>query len=181
MQHLEQNDLLSEKQFAYRKNRLTNTAAHQVIDSIITSIDDKYKTAGIFCDLTKAFDVIQVDLLLEKLKLYGIRKNAHQLLESFLTGRKQIVQVISDGRKIRSQAGNLTIGIPQGSALGNTLFLTFINDLAHSISEGLAVLFADDTTVIVNARTYDQLSKKVNKTHVQFRLWNGLPILCTRS
>ncbi|KAI5641077.1 ENTH domain-containing protein [Phthorimaea operculella] len=173
-----------DRQYAYRKGKSTTTAAHQVTDSILTSIDDRYKTAGIFCDLTKAFDVIQSDLLLDKLHRYGINDNTYTLLQSFLSGRKQLVEVTTNGRKYRSVAGDVTIGIPQGSSLGNTLFLAFINDLSHFITEGLVVLFADDTTVILCARTYEELNTKITCTYNKLQEWfssNGLILNASKS
>ncbi|KAI5638128.1 reverse transcriptase (RNA-dependent DNA polymerase) domain-containing protein [Phthorimaea operculella] len=147
MEHLEKNDLLTKVQYAYRQNKSTTSAAQQVVDCVLTGLDSRYKTAGIFCDLSKAFDVIGNELLLQKLERYGIKQTAHKLLKSFLTNRKQTVQVTIGGRKLRSEAGEVTIGIPQGSALGNTMFLVFINDLASHISEAPVTLFADDTSV----------------------------------
>ncbi|KAI5635039.1 reverse transcriptase (RNA-dependent DNA polymerase) domain-containing protein [Phthorimaea operculella] len=110
MQHLEHNDLLSDKQYAYRKSRSTNTAAHQVIDSIITSIDDKYKTAGIFCDLTKAFDVIQGDLLLDKLKFYVSARTYDQLSTKVNNTHKQLMEwFTSNGLILNSTKSNLML------------------------------------------------------------------------
>ncbi|KAI5640320.1 reverse transcriptase (RNA-dependent DNA polymerase) domain-containing protein [Phthorimaea operculella] len=76
------------------------------------------------------------------------------------------------------------VGIPQGSSLGNTLFLTFINDLSHFITEGLVVLFADDTTVILCARTYGELNTKITCTYNKLQEWfslNGLILNASKS
>ncbi|KAI5643575.1 reverse transcriptase (RNA-dependent DNA polymerase) domain-containing protein [Phthorimaea operculella] len=171
MMHLESHDLLSDKQFAYRQQKSTTTAAHRIMDCIITGMDDRYKVASIFCDLSKAFDVINHKLLLDKLDAYGIRNNAYNLLHSFLTGRNQTVQVSSQGTKLKSEAGDVKVGIPQGSSLGNTLFLAFINDLPSIVTDGLMVLFADDTTVVVSAKTYDQLNGKICRVCEQLQRW----------
>lgn len=184
MNHFETNDLLTDRQYAYRKDKSTTAAAHQITDTILTCIDDKYKTAGIFCDLTKAFDVIENSLLLAKLNKYGIKNKVHQLLKSFLSNRKQTVEVTISGQKVRSEPGDVTVGIPQGSSLGNTLFLAFINDLPRFVTDGLIVLFADDTTVIVCSHTYEQLNEKINIVCDQLREWfasNGLVLNMTKS
>jgi hypothetical protein len=134
--------------------------------------------------LSKAFDVISHELLLNKLSLYGIRETALKLFTSFLSGRKQVVKLLTDGKPLISDAGDINIGIPQGSALGNTLFLLFINDLPSNIVAGLSVLFADDTTVLVSARSYDQLRLKIDEACSQLKNWfsaNGLLLNCTKS
>lgn len=184
MSHFEQNDLLTDRQFAYRKNMSTTIAAYKIYNYITTALDDKYKVAGIFCDLSKAFDVINHELLLEKLKRYGVENNFHRVLESFLKNRRQTVEVKVNGKRLKSKAGSVDIGIPQGSALGNTLFLAFINDLPSSITEGEVVLFADDTTVVVKARTYEQLETKICRICDQLQRWfstNGLILNVTKS
>jgi hypothetical protein len=183
MKHLE-NDLVTDRQFAYRKSKSTTSAAYDMINSITTGLDDKYKIAGIFCDLSKAFDVINHDLLIKKLKCYGLLGGANDLMKSFLENRTQAVEVMLGGKRMRSGSGSVTVGIPQGSALGNTLFLAYINDLPSAITEGQITLFADDTTVVVKARTYELLSEKISTVCDQLKRWfsaNGLILNVSKS
>jgi hypothetical protein len=184
MHHLETNNLLTDRQFAYRKNRCTTTAAYQIYDCVTTALDAKHKAAGVFCDLSKAFDVINHELLLKKIGHYGIKENTQRLLTSFLKDRRQTVEVKMEGKSLKSEAGVLRHGIPQGSSLGNTLFLIFVNDLPSSVAEGTMVLFADDTTVVVTAHTYSQLDEKVAQTCTQLHDWfsaNGLILNVSKS
>jgi hypothetical protein len=162
----------------------TTSAALKIFDCIVSGLDDKCKMAGIFCDLPKAFDVINHELLLDKLHHYGIRNLAHSLVTSFLSDRRQVVKLSASGKRLKSSAGSVNIGIPQGSALGNTLFLTFMNDLPAAITAGLSVLFADDTTVVVCARTYEQLGEKIHDGCDQLHRWfstNGLVLNMSKS
>ncbi|KAI5637922.1 reverse transcriptase (RNA-dependent DNA polymerase) domain-containing protein [Phthorimaea operculella] len=112
---------------------------------------------------------------------------AQQVIDCVLTGldsRKQTVEVTIGGRKLRSEAGEVTIGIPQGSALGNTMFLVFIKDLASYVSEGSVTLFADDTSVITCARSYKELDLKIKSICSQLQEWfsvNGLVLNITKS
>lgn len=184
MMHLESNELLTENQYAYRQAKSTTMAANKIIDCIITGLDERYKIAGILCDLSKAFDVISHQLLLSKLKHYGIEGSAHQLFASFLGDRKQVVKMSTNGKTLVSDAGQVCLGIPQGSAIGNTLFLLFINDLPSAITSGLSVLFADDTTVIVSAKSYEQLAMKIDEACGQLQTWfssNGLLLNLSKS
>jgi hypothetical protein len=140
--------------------------------------------AGIMCDLSKAFDVISHKLILNKLHCYGIRDVAHRLFKSFLSDRRQVVKLSAGDGTLVSDTGHVNIGIPQGSALGNSMFLVFVNDLPSAITTGLPVLFADDTTVIVSARTYEQLSEKIHNTCGQLQHWfttNGLLLNLAKS
>jgi hypothetical protein len=89
---------------------------------------------GIFLDLTKAYDVLNRQMLLDKLESYGIRGIANQWFQSYLSNRTKFVEVTHLGKKytqnkyLSSLRKNSSV-IPQGSILGPILFLLYINDL----------------------------------------------------
>ena len=93
-------------------------------------------------DFAKAFDVIDHDLLLRKLTLYGLSSDTLHLISSFLSNREQLVCI----NTIKSDFLPVKYGIPQGSVLGPLLFSLYINDLPLFI-KALCELFADDTTI----------------------------------
>ena len=96
----------------------------------------------LFVDFAKAFDVIDHDLLLRKLTLYGLSNDTLHLISSFLSNREQLVCI----NTIKSDFLPVKYGIPQGSVLGPLLFSLYINDLPLFI-KALCELFADDTTI----------------------------------
>ena len=93
-------------------------------------------------DISKAFDSIWHAGLLHKLKSYGISGQIFGLISSFLSNRR--LRVVLDGKS--SQEYPVNAGVPQGSILGPTLFLLYINDLADDVVGDIAI-YADDTAL----------------------------------
>ena len=96
----------------------------------------------IYLDFCKAFDKIPHRRLLKKLEKYGIKGKALNWIKDFLSERQQRVFIKGSS----STWTDIAPGVPQGSVLGTTLFLVYINDLPEAI-DGLVRIFADDTKV----------------------------------
>lgn len=141
----EQNKLLFSKQFGFRKSKSTKDALSSVLEYITKNIDGKKSVAGIFLDLSKAFDTVNHDVLLLKLENYGVRGIVKDLVASYLSSRQQYVQVGCD----KSKCQNIVLGVPQGSVLGPILFNIYINDMHRSLTHDSShlTLFADDAAL----------------------------------
>ena len=143
IKYIDKFQLLYKYQYGFRKKHSTEQSLIEFVDKIRFNIEEKSLTCGIFIDLSKAFDTVDHNILISKLEHYGIRGIALNLFKSYLTNRKQYVQLDN----YKSQTKSITCGVPQGSVLGPLLFLLFINDLPNSTPIGNFRIFADDTNV----------------------------------
>jgi hypothetical protein len=125
-----------------------------------------------FLDLTKAYDVLNHEVLLSKLNSYGIRGVANLWFESYLSHRKQCVEInnLSKGKSV-STTKDLVHGVPHGSILGPLLFSLYINDLPLNITGSKIILFADDTNILVSDENSTNLQHKLDNVMTELQTW----------
>lgn len=136
--------ILSDSQFGFRKNHSTELAILHALNFITHSLDSKLPVIGLMVDVSKAFDSIDHNILLDKLFLLGFRGVCHSWFSSYLYKRFQYVEISG----VKSNMHILSKGVPQGSILGPLLFLLYINDLTYVSPKLHFTLFADDTTAL---------------------------------
>jgi hypothetical protein len=156
---LEKNKLLNIHQSGFRPKHSCQSALTHIVDSWLESINKSLMSGAVFLDLKKAFDLVDHDILLNKLTVYHLNATSIAFFRSYLEDRKQ--KVYAHGRY--SKQGNVNYGVPQGSILGPLLFILFINDLPLHItnSDVNCNLFADDTSLHVSGKKTTDINQSL--------------------
>ena len=134
--------LFCDFQYGFRSSQSTAYPLTVVSDRIARAFNRSGATRAVALDISKAFDRVWHAGLFHKLKSYGTSGQIFDLISSFLSNRW--LQVVLDGKS--SQEYPVNAGVPQGSILGPTLFLLYINDLPDDVICNIAI-YADDTTL----------------------------------
>ena len=176
IEYLEENGLLHPSHHGFRKSHSTTTALLEMYANWVEAQEDDKITAVVLLDLSAAFDLVDKEILIEKLKLYGFEENSTSWMESYLTGRNE--QVFLDGEF--SETLPVDIGVPQGSILGPILYCLLVNDLPevahnHSPRESFPTFwnthcsecggincFADDSSYSKSNEDTNKLNEEIN-------------------
>lgn len=151
-------NIFSKNQYGFIPSRGTDLAIEKHIHNIATCIDMQKYTLALYLDFKKAFDVLDIDILLRKFKTYGIGDLAYLLLESFCKDRQQVVKI----NGIISNVLDLKFGTAQGGVLGPIMFLIYINDLLQVELNSSIYAYADDTALVCSAYNRKSLLTKIN-------------------
>uniref|UniRef100_A0A1B6M2N5 Reverse transcriptase domain-containing protein n=1 Tax=Graphocephala atropunctata TaxID=36148 RepID=A0A1B6M2N5_9HEMI len=177
---LEEHRVLDEEQYGFREGKSVVEAGIDFIESIIESVDSGEKVIGIFMDLTKAFDSVSHRLLLDMLSILGVKSRSFKWFESYLTNRKQYVEVchLNDFNQFINSVSSTNIvkhGVPQGSILGPLLFLIYLTGLPSIINQPSKMcLYADDISIKIPNKCIRQLeiSSFINLSKIVQNLHN---------
>lgn len=163
--HLAEHDLLSKNQYGFTAGRSCVTQLLSTLYDCMKHLDGGDPVDAVYLDLQKAFDKVPHARLLVKLKGYGINGKVLSWIENFLSDRSQFVTVGAES----SVDVPVTSGVPQGSVLGPTLFVYFINDMPD-ILDCMVKIFADDTKLYSPVHTAD-LRTKLQKNIDELLAW----------
>lgn len=176
---LNKHRVLNVEQFGFRESLSTVDAVMKFTSYIYENLDNKTPVGAIFCDLSKAFDVMDRSILLSKLENYGIRGVAYDVFSSYFENRYQKVQISNQGEIFESEWDSSETGCPQGSVLGPILFLVFMADLPYNTKSihSKTIQYADDTSVMVKEGSHGSLEANLEESMTNLNVWfdkNGL-------
>ncbi len=145
-------DILYDYQSGFRKDFSTDSALVYLTDRIRSNSDKGNFTGLVLMDLQKAFDTVNHDIILNKLRTIGFKDDCIKWFRSYLCNRKQFTDV--NGQ--HSEFENVTCGVPQGSILGPLLFLVYVNDMSASVQCEL-YLYADDSALLTTGKSIEHI------------------------
>jgi len=157
-------DLTGKMQHGFKKGRSTVTALKEIQSQIAEKIDQGDFVAMGSLDLSAAFDVVNIDLLIARLTTLGLPTDWMDLINAWLRDRSAFVEVSSG----RSMLFDLDIGTVQGSILGPVLFSLFVSPVFEFNN---IIAYADDTYIISSARSKDTVVKEVGEALAAVSLW----------
>ena len=161
-EYLDDKKILYKFQSGFRSNHSTDTCLSYLNDRILKGFDKGLLTGLVAIDLQKAFDTIDHDILLQKLRWLGFSQKVQSWFKSYLSNRLFYVSI----NGILSEEGSINCGVPQGSILGPLLFLIYVNDMPQAVDSEL-YLYADDSCLmyqhkdlkVINEKLCDDFSK----------------------
>lgn len=160
--YLNKNELITRSQHGYIKGRSTQTAVLDLTNRVYDNLDKGKEVVVLFLDLSKAFNCVETNTLLEKLSRHGFRGKFLNWVESFLKNRPQYVEMADEHETIRSSTSVISNGVPQGSVLGPLLFSIYMNDLPDFLeSKAECVMYADDCSVVVSGNNRGEVRQNL--------------------
>ena len=176
MGYLNKHNLINKNQSGFHAKHSCQTALIKLIDKWMECIDKGDIVGTLFLDFRKAFDLVDHKILMDKLSLYHFSPSALRWFDSYLDCRHQAI--LSETGL--TEFANIRYGVPQGSILGPTLFLIFINDLPLNFDFCLSDFYADDRTVHTNDKNVETVEIKLHGDLNNAKHWseeeNKLPL-----
>uniref|UniRef100_A0A8C7QPM9 Reverse transcriptase domain-containing protein n=1 Tax=Oncorhynchus mykiss TaxID=8022 RepID=A0A8C7QPM9_ONCMY len=161
-------------QSGFRASHGCTSATLKVLNDIITAINKRQYFAAVFIDLAKAFDSVNHHILIGRLDSLGFSNYCLAWFTNYFSHRVQCVKL----EGLLSGPLAVSMGVPQGSILGPTLFSVYINDVALAAGDSLIHLYADDTILYTSGPSLDtvltNLQTSFNAIQLSFR---GLQLL----
>ena len=143
MKHLTENEMFNKGQHGFVPGRSTQTQLLSHFNDIFDTLAEGKRLDTVYLDFAKAFDKVDHEILLEKVKKHKISGKLGKWISEFLANRK--FKVVVNG--CMSDEGEVTSGVPQGTVLAAILFVIMISDIDENVKRCILRSFADDTRV----------------------------------
>lgn len=164
--YFSRNRLFHQNLHGYRCNRSTQSALLTMYDRWVRASSFGDLSGVVLIDLSAAFDLVDHNLLMKKLQIYGLQQDCLDWISSYLNSRHQAVWI----DHVLSSFLSCDVGVSQGSNLGPLFFLIFFNDLlSHGHSE--IDSYADDTTVTQVGRSIQQIEERLTQDCQEISQW----------
>lgn len=165
--YLSENNILSERQFGFRKKKGTEDAFFEFVNKANEILDSRCHGLALFIDLSKAFDTIDHNELIISLYNIGIRGPLLKWFHTYLENRYFVVKLNNE----YSREKLLTCGVPQGSRLGPTLFIIYLNEILKKIEDCDMWAFADDILMFSGHKDLKIAELKLGRAFTKFSRW----------
>ena len=150
-------EILPPSQYGFRPDHSTKDAVLSMLLEIEKNAIEKSKTCCILIDLSKAFDMVDHQTLLNVLNSLGFRGHFQKLMKNYLNDRSFRIKY----NNTLSENYKITRGVPQGSIISPILYSIYVNDF--SIADTKIIQYADDSTIIVKYSNLQQLSQYLDE------------------
>lgn len=167
VEYVETNNLLTKYQAGFRKQNSCESALQTVLSKWKNALNNKQIVGVVFIDFRRAFETINRDLLLLKLKNFGMGSVVINLLREYLEDRMQICKYNDS----ESTSKKSVYGVPQGTVMGPNLFVMYINDIVQYVDKCEIQLFADDTLLYIVGENVCDIVNVVNNELAALQKW----------
>ena len=178
--HLDGGSLLSDKQHGFRRAHSTIHATAQLVEFVNINLDRRRPTLAVYIDFRKAFDCVQHDVLINKLKDLDLHYSVIEWARSYLTGRQQRVLA----NDVFSEYKCVSQGVPQGSVLGPLFYIIYANDLSRIFKHCKFALYADDTVLYTACNNFEDSVANLQRDITLLGSWcvaNGIMVNTTKT
>ena len=164
--YFSKNKIFHSSLHGYRQNRSTQTALLQLYDTWVRSAAQGQVSGVVLLDLSAAFDLVDHEILVKKLKIYGVDRDFCTWVGSYLHGRQQAVWIDHTFSEFLPNS----VGVPQGNILGPLFFLIYFNDLLSTLSCKVEV-YADDSTLTESGPNVQEIESKLTENCRKVSIW----------